>query len=236
MPHPPIQDAATLVIVDDTKGVPRVLMGRRRATQVFLPNVFVFPGGRAEADDALAPAADELSADEAALVAHQPGGVPFSAAAVRGLALAAVRETFEETGIIVGAAALSAAGTPVPQSWAALLAHGYEPKLSGLQFFLRAITPSARPRRYDTRFFIVNARDIAFRGPVTDEELSEIGWYCLSELGELQVPRITRVAIGELERLTEQGLAPASTRRVPFYYEQNNVMCRAELSLASSYP
>ena len=57
------QDAATLIILDAT-GRPRILMGRRRPQQVFLPNKFVFPGGRADKVDRAIPATDELGVFE----------------------------------------------------------------------------------------------------------------------------------------------------------------------------
>ena len=54
------RDAATLVIVDTTSGEPRLLMGKRRATQVFMPNKVVFPGGRVDDDDRAVESADEI--------------------------------------------------------------------------------------------------------------------------------------------------------------------------------
>lgn len=241
MTGPPIRDAATLIIVDDSGTVPRVLMGRRRADQVFLPNVFVFPGGRCDTQDEAAPSADELAPAEAELLRLQLDGSRLPASHGRALALAAVRETFEETGYVAGTARQGAL-KPASEvsvalgSWQRYLALGVIPKLSTLKFFLRAVTPPARPRRYDTRFFMVNARDIALRTQALDEELSDVGWYGLDDLQMLDVPRITRAVIGELEIAFKTGLAPAQSRVVPFYLEQNNVMRRAELSLHRSLP
>ena len=95
------RDAATLVIIDTSTGVPRVLMGRRRTDQVFLPNKFVFPGGGVDSADRGVSCASELRTSEATklLLAMRPEP---SAAKARALALAAIRETFEEAGLLVG--------------------------------------------------------------------------------------------------------------------------------------
>jgi 8-oxo-dGTP pyrophosphatase MutT (NUDIX family) len=238
-PGPPIRDAATLIVVDRTADVPRVLMGRRRPDQIFLPNKFVFPGGRVDDADASAPSIDELDDAEARLLALPRAGLaPSTVAAVRALALAALRETFEETGLAVGVRVASAqmSGAPKPPAWGPYLDHGVVPRLAGLRFFLRAITPRARPRRYDTRFFLMDAAEIAVRTAATDEELSEIGWYGLDTLDRMDVPSITRIVIGELRDCLASGLQSADQRRVPFYFEQNGVLHRAELSLAPARP
>lgn len=231
----PIRDAATLVIVDRSGPEPRVLLGRRRADLVFLPNVFVFPGGRVDDADALAPSADAVPADEAALLSiPRDGHAPYSDAFVRGLALAAVRETFEETGLAAGVRVTRGVSDDAPENWLEFLATGVVPRLAPLNFFLRAITPKERPRRYDTRFFLIDATEIAYRGQATDDELSEVDWFGFRALETLDVPRMTRIVIKELHRLVVDGVNPAADRRVPLFSEQNGVMKRAELSLAAA--
>jgi len=235
-PEPPIRDAATLVVVDRSTRMPRILMGRRRPDQVFLPNKFVFPGGRVDPDDAHAPSLDEPDAAEARLLAlPRAGHDPYPPHHVRALALAAIRELFEETGLAAGVRA-KAPDVDVPAGWAAFVDTGVLPRFGGVHFVLRAITPRARPRRYDTRFFLMDAREIALQTAVIDDELSEIGWYSLDKLDALDVPGITRIVIRELRPLLDAPLEPAESRRVPFYFEQENVQHRAELSLAPPRP
>ncbi|MBS0242831.1 MAG: NUDIX hydrolase, partial [Proteobacteria bacterium] len=96
------RDAATLILVDRTRALPRVLLGRRRADLKFMAGKFVFPGGRVDKTDRFVPAASELADHETQklLVDMKGGG---SASRARALALAAVRETYEEAGVIVGA-------------------------------------------------------------------------------------------------------------------------------------
>ena len=94
------RDAATLIIVknDDT---PRVLMGKRAATHKFMPNKFVFPGGRLDYIDQRLRLTSSLCAPVMTrLTAETRRNV--SSNKLTGLALASIRETFEETGLVVG--------------------------------------------------------------------------------------------------------------------------------------
>lgn len=218
------RDAATLVLVDHSTGEPRVLMGRRRADQVFLPNKYVFPGGGVDRADARAPSMDELAPlDVAKLSAAVRGEV--SPSRPRALALAAVRETFEETGLLVGASR-TAGRLPDAGPWRAFLDHGVVPRLSVLTFFARAITPPGRPRRYDTRFFLADASAIARRIDVTDGELSRIDWFAIEEMRSLDLPGITRVVIEDLADRLAGGTSAAG---VPFYFHRNGAFERVVL-------
>ena len=85
-----------------------------------------------------------------------------SEARARALALAAVRETFEEAGLLIGTP-LGAGAAPKAPTWQDFFATGFRPALGRLTFFARAITPPGRPRRFDTRFFCVPAEAIVHR-------------------------------------------------------------------------
>ena len=91
------KDAATLIIVRRDAEKPRVLMGLRGSGHDFMPDKWVFPGGRIDRSDFRAPTANELRPDVAARLAE--GAIPRRA---RALALSAIRETFEETGLALG--------------------------------------------------------------------------------------------------------------------------------------
>ena len=97
------RDAATLIIIDSEGSAPKILLGKRRPDLKFMPGKYVFPGGRMDADDKTIAAARELRQGEAAKLLIDMKGRP-SAARARGLALTAVRETFEEAGLIIGGA------------------------------------------------------------------------------------------------------------------------------------
>src|SRR5271156_2350900 len=104
------RDSATLILIDRAEAVPKVLLGRRHERHRFLPGKFVFPGGRIEPADHLMGVA---AAPDQHHVTKRMGGLkrpsPAKAAA---FALAAVRETYEETGIMLGALSTDAVTAP----------------------------------------------------------------------------------------------------------------------------
>lgn len=226
------RDAATLVLVDSSSGEPRLLMGRRRATQVFMPNKVVFPGGRVDEADRTVESANELADVELAKVLLDMKGRP-SAARARSMALAAVRETFEETGVIIGRSAAQPLETDT-SGWQSFFDEGYLPALAELSLFARAITPPGRPRRYDTRFFCASIDAVVAQTGKFDDELSEITWYSIEETSELDLPPITRVIIEDLgDRLQAGPLGPMSAP-IPFYHQRNGTFRRDLLSPQSS--
>src|SRR6267378_551529 len=94
------KDAATLILIDRSGRVPKVLLGKRHAGHKFMPGKFVFPGGRVDPTDKAMPVARPLHRHaEARLMQRFHRGSPLRA---RALALAAIRETFEETGLLLG--------------------------------------------------------------------------------------------------------------------------------------
>jgi 8-oxo-dGTP pyrophosphatase MutT (NUDIX family) len=211
--HPAMRpkDAATLIILDRGGREPKVLLGRRHEGHVFMPGAFVFPGGRVEAGDALMPSASELDPLVQARLAA-------STKKARALALAAVRETFEETGLMLGVKRQPAPKAP-GGLWSAFAEAGVAPDLAALHYVARAITPPGRPRRFDTRFFAVDAQAIAHRvdgivGP--QAELVELTWVPLAETKSLGLMVITSVVLEELEARTAAGMG--HDLRVPFYH------------------
>ena len=95
------RDAATLIIVDSSSGEPRVLLGRRRLDMVFMPGRYVFPGGRVDPADKQIDVEEDLRPRDLEKLMVAMKGTPSQARA-RALALAAVRETFEEAGLLIG--------------------------------------------------------------------------------------------------------------------------------------
>src|SRR5262245_22699235 len=94
------KDAATLILVDRSGPVPKVLLGKRHLRHKFMPGRYVFPGGRVDPADRLMPVARPLDPHaEAHLMKRLQRP---SVAKAQAFALAAIRETFEETGLLLG--------------------------------------------------------------------------------------------------------------------------------------
>lgn len=218
------RDAATLIIVDQSSGEPRVLLGRRRPDMVFMPGRYVFPGGRVDPADRQVAVEDDLSPGDIEKLMIAMKGTA-SAVRARALALAAVRETFEEAGLLIGART-DAPPPPKLQGWQSFFAHGFRPVLGRLKFFARAITPPGRPRRFDTRFFCVPAEAIAHRVKIADGELSDLEWHSIAQARALELPNITRVVLEDLGERVSAGALHSSGVPVPFYHRRNGVFRR----------
>ena len=192
------KDAATLILIRKSRGARTVLMGQRAKGHVFMPDKWVFPGGAVDRSDAAAPAATELRPEvDAKLRLERCRRTP------RAYALAAVRETFEETGLVVGRPG-AAAGKP-PPGWEDFVACDAAPELDKLDFVCRAITPPYRPRRFDARFFLADADAVLLddRAHVSGGELMHTRWFTFPEALALDLPNVTRFVLGEVEtRLT----------------------------------
>jgi 8-oxo-dGTP pyrophosphatase MutT (NUDIX family) len=213
------RDAATLIIVDTTSGEARVLLGRRRPDMVFMPGRYVFPGGRVDrADRQVAVEHDIKATDLKKLMVSMKGTA--SEARARALALAAVRETFEEAGLLIGRPLARPVAHTAP-AWRPFYAAGFAPTLAQLTFFARAITPPGRPRRYDTRFFCAPAEAIVHRVAVADGELSDLEWHSIAQARGLELPNITRVVLEDLGERVAAGALQARDFPVPFYHRRS---------------
>ncbi|MGD1933807.1 MAG: NUDIX hydrolase [Candidatus Phaeomarinobacter sp.] len=213
------KDAATLILVRHDDNSPRILMGKRNADHKFMPNKYVFPGGRVDiADSRIKPAKDLTDTVQCQLMDRMRGKP--SLARARSYALAAVRETFEETGLVVGTRNEGAAPKSRHTDWNAYFQQGALPDLSKFDMIARAITPPYRNRRFDTRFFMGDASAILSDMHDTagaSGELLDLHWLTISEARDVDLPNITRMVIAEIEsRLKAHG--DISKRPVPFVY------------------
>lgn len=193
------KDAATLIVVR-AGTQPTILMGKRAASHRFMPNKFVFPGGRLDLIDQRLNVPGDLSPPVLGRL-RKATRKNITDQKLRGLALAAIRETFEETGIVVGRPATRSVTTRNP-IWRDYLRHGVEPPLEHMDFIARAITPPYRTRRFDTRFFLVHDRFIHNDPERVSEisgELNEVHWLTLDQARKLDLPAITRWVIDRVE-------------------------------------
>ncbi|SNS48773.1 NUDIX hydrolase [Tropicimonas sediminicola] len=204
-----LRDAATVILWREGAGGPEVLMGQRGSSAAFMPDKFVFPGGAIDAGDA------------AVTLAAQPGAtclrrlaIDTDARLIPALLAGAVREVWEETGLILGRPGRWA---PPDADWESFAATGHAPSAEGFSFVFRAITPPGRPRRFDARFFLVPAT--AVRGDPEDfthacDELRHLQWIPLGEVRSFDLPFITEVVLAELAPLIGRGGVPESVPMV----------------------
>ena len=204
-----LRDAATVIVLRDRATRPRILMGQRGASAAFMPNKFVFPGGAVDRADAQIPLADALE-PLCARRLREDAESDLSTA----LPVAAIRELWEETGLVLGA---RADWPEAPEGWTRFAATGHRPRARPLQFVFRAITPPGRPRRFDARFFLLDAEDLASDPDdfthATDE-LRHLQWIPLDEVRRFDLPFITEVVLAEVAARVQDSGAPPS---VPFF-------------------
>lgn len=198
-PSPRPRDAATLILVRRDQSQPRVLMGKRSSRHDFMPDKYVFPGGRVDPQDGRAASLNELTESDEARLRYRARRLP------RAFALTAIRETFEETGLLLGREAELSAKPPA--GWDRLYEMGIAPELSHLRFIGRAITPPYRPKRFDARFFMAEAEKVLLddRPPLDGAELHDLQWVSLKDAIALDLPNVTRFMLAEIaERLSKK--------------------------------
>jgi 8-oxo-dGTP pyrophosphatase MutT (NUDIX family) len=188
----PVRDAATVVLLRDGSDGLEVWLLTRVTQMAFAGGMVVFPGGRVDPADADLPFVQ--GGEER--TATRLGCPPDEARALLG---AAVRETFEETGVLlsVPTADLSGARTDVEAgrvSFGDLLrANQLSADADALHLWGRWVTPPGEVRRYDTRFFVAGLPDGADAQDVTTES-SSAGWFGVGDALE----RAQRGEIGML--------------------------------------
>lgn len=205
-----IRNAATVIVLRDRLGDPSILMGQRGANAAFMPNKFVFPGGAVDPADADVPLASQLPDLCTDRLSQQS-----QAGLQNALAAAAIRELWEETGLILGQP--GAWQGNVPTDWQSFAEMGFVPSASALQFVFRAVTPPGRPRRFDARFFLVDADEI--QGDLDDfthasDELSHLQWVKIRQAREYDLPFITEVVLAEI---AARAADPNPPETVPFF-------------------
>lgn len=168
-----------------------VLLGRRNRRSRFMPNVYVFPGGRVDANDDLPSGfAEDLPA--------APGALELTGSEYVTCARTAVRETFEETGLLVG---VPDGPQAPPQGardgiWSAFAEAGLAPAFMAMRLVARAVTPADCPIRFDTYFFAADGA--AAQGDVAgDGELEDIGWVPAGSALSLPMAEVTQLILGE---------------------------------------
>lgn len=212
--HPTLRprDAASLILIDRSATPHRVLVGKRASAHVFMPDMYVFPGGRRDAGDSRKAAAAPLRPEVLdRLLVRTPSR--FTATTAHGLAVAAARELEEEVSLTLNPEGAIGA---------------FRPDLSKLRYVARAVTPPGRNRRFDTRFFACFTDEVAAdtdRSAVS-AELIDLTWLPLDDVGQVPVPVITRMILEDLERMLAEDPDLSFGVPVPFYHTRKDRFLR----------
>lgn len=210
-------DAASTLLLDRSGERMRVLVGRRSSKHVFMPDVYVFPGGRRDATDRLVPVSNPLNPLACERLALR-NGARCSDSRLRALGVAALRELYEEAGISVGAPFATATPDALP----------FRPDLSHLRFLARAITPAGMVRRFDTRFFALFADEAGIdpAGATASHELEDLRWVDIFDHGSIEMPDITVLILEELQKSLQENKSLPFGRTAPLYYSQRGRLRR----------
>lgn len=149
-------------------------MGHRHASHKFMPNVMVFAGGRVDREDHGAAIVSDLNATARRMLERKA-----KPSLARAIGVAAARELFEETGLVLGETR----------------GEGIAADLAPLHYICRAITPPNRFRRFNARFLAVPAEHVHGRIGGSGE-LEDLRFYAVSELDAFPVAGITRMVLG----------------------------------------
>ena len=198
------RDAASLILLRGEGKALEVLAGRRPLSVKFMPGVYVFPGGAIDPPDRIAWSV------ETATEALGPK--------LMRSARAALRETWEEAGVLIGRPggrpAAQPARAPIEQAY---VEHGLMAAMDVLTYVGRAITPSHSFRRFNTRFFLGDGGNV-FGEPVASEELEDVGWHPVGHKAFASFRDVTRFMLARaiaLRQGTASGEAPL------FYWAKN---------------
>lgn len=191
-PRPRI--ASTIVLTHGSKDNPRILMGQRSSKHDFMPSVYVFPGGRVDRGDSYVDYAGDLSPRTENILE-----AAFSPRKARAVVLASIRETYEETSLLLGDPNATTRNINHP-SWAAFRQANLRPSLDGIEVFGRAITPPHRHKRFDAWFFIKHL-DMPNLPKIADStELLNVGWFTFEEIKALELQRATQMMFKVLQQ------------------------------------
>jgi len=208
--------SSTLILLRKTNDEVQLLMGRRSMSHRFMPGKFVFPGGRVDRSDSMAPIASSICPKM--LQQMQPY---LTAKRAQAAATAAIRETYEETGLKL--AKPIHGQNSCHKNFNAFVGNGLGLDLASLSLLARAITPPYHPKRFDTWFFTANA-DNLIDDPtdLASGELEQLQWVSMAQAMELDIPMITRAVLIDL---TEQ----PTSMKIPFYFSRRGKHIRASL-------
>jgi 8-oxo-dGTP pyrophosphatase MutT (NUDIX family) len=224
------RDAATVMLLRPDSGGFEVYMLRRKPSMAFAPGAYVFPGGSVDLRDA-----DEEVAWAGPDVGHWGQVFDAPPELARALVCAAVRETFEESGVLLaGPSASSVVADTTGEEWEADRQALIDRSLSLAELLARRdlilrsdllrpwarwITPAIEPRRFDTRFFAAalppgqRTRDVGGEASAV-EWISPAGALDAGRAGRIQLWLPTAMTLAELAEYADVAAVLAASRDV----------------------
>jgi 8-oxo-dGTP pyrophosphatase MutT (NUDIX family) len=198
------RDAASLILLRGEGRTLEVLAGRRPLHVKFMPGVYVFPGGAIDPPDRIGWSVES--------------GTEALGSKLARSARTALRETWEEAGVLVGRPCNRPSALPAQAPIERVyLERGLVAAMDLLTYVGRAITPSHSFRRFNTRFFLCDGRNV-FGEPEASEELEDVGWHPIGREAFASFRNVTRFMLSRaiaLRRGTASGEAPL------FYWAKN---------------
>ena len=203
------RDAGSLILYRKKNEEIFILMGRRPPSQKFMPDIFVFPGGAVERDDGYMEYTEDLNNQTKKRLTKY-----CSIHRARAIALAAVRETFEETGIMLGDKKQNFIKHH-HNTWKFFEEKKIKPRLDFLKFIARAITPKQQSKRFDARFFLSDSK--LSNGSISkNNELLDIDWYPLDLIiTTLPLAQVTKLVLRETIEILDEN--PALHNKIPIF-------------------
>jgi len=204
------KDSASLIVLRRTGNQLQVLMGKRGKKAVF-SGVYVFAGGKVEKEDYLPRPATTLKGDLPYRISSKPESS-------LGFAMAAVRETFEETGLLLGAS--GDLGSTNNDSWDQIRALNLAPDLAKLEYVGHAITPASKAVRFNAKFFCAWESDMS--GKLAGSgELTDLAFLNIQKALKLPLVDVTQFMLEEIIRRDAKGFSTPKT--YPFFgYRKNH--------------
>ncbi|MEG9861992.1 MAG: hypothetical protein V6Z81_05760 [Parvularculales bacterium] len=206
------RDAASLVLICREGERIFVLMGRRPRAMAFAPDIFVFPGGKLDANDKTISPVTPLHKTTLSRLTTST----TSASLATALAITATRETYEETGLVVSKTGVGYTTASHQESWPP---HDYPPFLDRFGILARAITPTSSPVRFHARFFSIMVQSGATQiKPRSNGELLDLDWWPLEKARTLPLFDVTEYVLS----LVAQGRTGFDTGPVPLCHYKND--------------
>jgi 8-oxo-dGTP pyrophosphatase MutT (NUDIX family) len=198
------RDAASMILLRGRGKDLEVLAGRRPLHVKFMPGVHVFPGGAIDPPDRIRWGVES--------------GTEALGPKLARCARAALRETWEEAGILVGRPASMNAAVPATRPIErAYRECGWAAALDLLTYVGRAITPSHSNRRFNTRFFLSDGGNV-IGAPAASDELEDVRWYPVGRHPVESFRDVTRFMLARAIALRDG----AATGEAPLFYWAKN--------------